>query len=241
MIKQYLPLSLLLLTFNAWAQDAQEDDNTGWTGKGEFGLVSTGGNSDTTTVNLGLEFIREGDLWRHRIAAAALKAEENDQDTADRFSAEYQADYKLNEISYILGSGRYERDDFSGFEYQQTVALGYGRELLTGETHKLKGELGIGYRRIKDAISNQTSSDGIVRGLLDYSWAISATATLSNRLLVESGSDNTFVENDSALNVAINDAFALQFGFAIRHNSDAPLGRDDTDTVTTANLVYNFN
>ena len=62
----------------------------------------------------------------------------------------------------------------------------------------------------------------------------------TNKFLVESGSDNTFLENDTALSVSINDRLALKIGLNIRHNTDVTGLVDDTDTLTTANLVYNF-
>ncbi len=230
----------VILLLAASIVSADEETPTGWFGKGEFGLVATSGNTDTTSINLGLEFIRELDKWRHRFAVDALKAEENDNDTADRRAAEWQSDYKLSDISHLLGVARHEADDFSGFDYQQSIALGYGRQLIDSEAHKLKGEIGPGVRRIKDAVTRETSTDGIVRGLLDYAWTVTDTTSFTNRFLVEAGSDNTFVENDAAVAVAINDRFALKFGVAVRHNTDAPAGTDETDTVTSANLVYNF-
>ena len=38
------------------AQD--EEPNTGWTGKGEFGLVKTSGNTETESLILGIEFVK---------------------------------------------------------------------------------------------------------------------------------------------------------------------------------------
>ena len=40
--------------------------------------------------------------------------------------------------------------------------------------------------------------------------------------------------------VSINDRLALKIGLNIRHNTDVTGLADDTDTLTTANLVYNF-
>lgn len=215
-------------------------EDAGWSGKGEFGLVLTSGNTDTETLNLGLEFVREGEQWRHRIAADALRAEDSGNTTAERYAIEGQSDYKINEKSYAFGAIRYESDEFSAYEYQQTLALGYGRQLIDNEVHKLKGEIGPGLRRAEDAATGETESGLIIRGLLDYAWTVSETTTLTNRFLVESGSDNTFMENDAAISVAINDRFAMKFGFIIRRNSDVPVGVDETDTLTSANLVYNF-
>jgi len=60
-------------------------------------------------------------------------------------------------------------------------------------------------------------------------------------LLVESGSDNTFTQFNTGIAVAMNESFALKFGFEVRNNSDVPPSvSEKTDTTTTMNLVYNF-
>jgi len=38
----------------------------------------------------------------------------------------------------------------------------------------------------------------------------------------------------------MNEVFSLKAGVIIRHNTDPALGADDTDTITSLNLVYNF-
>jgi putative salt-induced outer membrane protein YdiY len=38
------------------SQDEEEEKKEGWTGKGEFGYVQTSGNTDTSALNLALEF-----------------------------------------------------------------------------------------------------------------------------------------------------------------------------------------
>jgi putative salt-induced outer membrane protein len=36
----------------------------------------------------------------------------------------------------------------------------------------------------------------------------------------------------------MTDVLALAVGYSVRHNSDAPAGFEETDTLTTINLVY---
>ena len=49
--------SLLLTAVGAFAQD-EEAVEYGWEGKGEFGFVSTTGNTESIAVNMKLEFIK---------------------------------------------------------------------------------------------------------------------------------------------------------------------------------------
>jgi putative salt-induced outer membrane protein len=55
---------------------------------------------------------------------------------------------------------------------------------------------------------------------------------------VEAGSDNTFMQNDIGIAVAMNEKFALKAGLQARRNSDVEPGTKNTDTLTTINLVY---
>jgi putative salt-induced outer membrane protein len=36
----------------------------------------------------------------------------------------------------------------------------------------------------------------------------------------------------------MTDVLALAVGFSVRHSTDPPFGFEETDTLTTANLVY---
>ena len=231
--------SLLLLSQVVLAQQAASAQ-TGWTGKGELGLVKTTGNSETESLLLNVEFVRELDKWRHRAAASALSAEDSGNTTAERYGFEWQSDYKLDDRSWVLGAFRYESDEFSAFANQQTLTIGYGRKLIDNAVNQLTGEVGLGYRDAEDALTGVSDSEAIFRGVLDYTRQVTDNTEFSNRLLVESGSDNTFIKNLLGLSVAMNDKFALKFGFEYRNNSDVPPGVDKTDTITSANLVYNF-
>ncbi|MEM1092136.1 MAG: DUF481 domain-containing protein [Pseudomonadota bacterium] len=229
---------LTVLTLNlapALAQDEQ-----GWSGKGGLGIVSQRGNAETETVNITGELVNNMNQWRHLLGLAVLNSSENDVDTANRFEVYGQSDYKISDTSYWFGSVRYEDDDFSQFENQATLALGYGRELFNNDVHRLNGEVGVGYRRAELRASGETSTDPVLRGKLDYEWVLSDTATLSNNFLVEAGSDNTFAKNITALTADLAGNFGLQLAYEIRHNTDVDDPANNTDFLTTVNLVYSL-
>lgn len=230
---------VLLFSSALMAQPAAPMDPS-WTGKGELGFVKTTGNTETESLLMGVEFIREQDKWRHRAAANALSSNDKGVTTAERYGFEWQSDYKLSDKSWVLGAFRYESDEFSAYDNQQSLTFGYGRNLIDNNISKLVGEIGIGYRDSELKTTRISNSEAIIRGLLDYTRQITDNTVFTNRLLIESGSDNTFTQNLTGLSVSMNDKFALKFGFEYRNNSDVPPGVDDTDTITSANLVYNF-
>lgn len=211
-----------------------------WSGKGELGLVIARGNSDSETLNSEVGLTYSEERWTNESGISYLRTEESGETTASRIVADNKTDYALTDRRYVLAALRYDRDRFSGFRYQGSAALGYGYRVLEGETHFLKLEAGPGVRFSEERESGESETELIGRGYAEYRWVISGNTELSNHLLVETGGENTFLENQTALVVAINSRLALKTGFAVRHNTDVAEGRDNTDTLTTMNLVYDF-
>src|SRR5690606_36743778 len=107
------------------------------------------------------------------------------------------------------GAGRYEEDKFSGFRYQATVSTGLGRKFIDNDTTKFVGSAGIGYKffETRDAFDEDTGAlielgrsddEAVFRGTLDFEHAFNASTSVINRLIVEAGSENTYVQNDLA-------------------------------------------
>ena len=211
-----------------------------WKGKGEVGIVYARGNSDTDTTNIKLDTSREVDRWKHGFGIAALRAATDGDKTAERYGAAWQSDYKLTERSYWFGGLRYEKDEFSGFDYQASASTGYGYKFIDTDRTKFSGQAGAGYRRSQLTPTGETEGDAIFRGDLKLEHALTETTKILDTFVVEAGSDNTFVSNVLALQVKMSDRFALSVGLDVRHNTDPPAGLEKTDTLTTVNLVYAF-
>ena len=233
--------SSIFLASSVFAQDEPEVLDTSWKGIGELGFVSTSGNTDTESLNVRLEFTKESENWRYKLGGTALTSSKNGTKDAKRYTADLQTDRKLSEKSYLFAAYRYDADKFGAYDPQQSITTGYGRQLMKSDRHELNGEVGIGYKKLKETVSGDTSSEMIGRFLLDDVWIITPSTAWNNRVLVEAGSDNTFTQFNTGLVVSMNERFALKLGWEYRHNSEIPVGvTDKTDTTTTANLVYNF-
>jgi putative salt-induced outer membrane protein len=174
--------------------------------------------------------------------------------TANRYEGGASAGFKLDERSYIVGALRYENDDFSPFDYQAVASIGYGYTALKNQTDELSFEIGPGYRRYRpvDTLvtvgnppvtvtqTHDSQGDVVGRGLMALKHDFTDTTSLVDTLLVEAGADNTFLQNDAGLQVAMSKKLALKVGYQVRHNSDVAPGIKTTDQLVTTNLVYNF-
>jgi len=243
LLKTLLAACLFLTTVSVSAHDEPEEEEVvkPWEGSGEFGFVNTTGNTETVALNLKLNFIRTGERWRHRFTGTALNTSEDGNTDNERYTMEIQSDRKINEKSWLFGAFRWDADKFGSYDPQLSLTAGYGRQLMKSEKHSLKGEIGAGYRKLEETFTNKTSSEAIARFLLDDSWQVFKTTLWTNRLLIESGSSNTFTQFNTGLAVSMTDRFAVKLGFEARHNTKVPPGdTEKTDTITSANLVYNF-
>lgn len=212
-----------------------------WTGSGELGYVQTTGNTETASLNLALNFVYEKDRWRHRLGATALGSEEDSVVDNERYTFNGQSDFKLSDRSYLFGAFRYAADKFESYDPTYTLTTGYGYSMIDNGVHNLLGEIGAGYRFQEERLTGIEHDEAIIRGRLDYSWAITDGTRFGNKFLVEHGDDNTYLQNDTSLSVAINSKFAVKATYQIRHNSELPIGdNENTDTQFTTNLVYNF-
>ena len=242
-VKVLLASAMFLACASAFAheEEAVEEVVKPWEGTGEFGFVSTSGNTESVAMNMKLNFIRTGERWRHRFTGTALFTSEDGIEDNERYTMETQSDRKLSEVSWLFGALRWDADKFGSYDPQLSLTGGYGRQLMKSEKHELKGEIGAGYRKLEERESGDSSSEAIARFLLDDSWQVFETTLWTNRLLVETGSSNTFTQFNSGLAISMTKKFAIKLGFELRNNTKVPPGdTEKTDTITSANLVYNF-
>ena len=80
----------------------------------------------------------------------------------------------------------------------------------------------------------------IARGSIDYNWIFSETAGFDQNIVVESGSDNTYIESISAVRARLVGDLALVLSYTVKHNTDVPVGSEKTDTFTAISLEYAF-
>lgn len=176
-----------------------------WTGKGTFGGVLARGNTETETVNANIDVVNDLERWTHKAGGSLLRTVNDDVTSADRWELRGETNYKLTDRSYVFGTLRYEDDLFTDFAYQATAAGGYGYHFIANDATKLEGQIGLGLRQTELRVTGETQEDPIVRGAMTYEHKLTGTTLIYDRFLVESGEENTFVQNQLGIEVKIND------------------------------------
>ncbi len=233
---------LCLAVASLYSSAGLADDESGvtWSGTGQLGFSMTSGNSDTENLSAGLAVKRESEKWVSDVSLDLLRASSDDVDTAERFTINTKTGYKFDDNDYVYYGTRYDNDNFSGFDYTMTTSVGWGHKFHDNEESRLITELGIGYKTEALDIDRTENNGAVFSGKLDYMRQITETTKFEDVLLVEAGSDNTFVQNDLGFSFKVSEKFAVKLAHQYRHNTDAPVGRDSTDTLVSANLVYDF-
>ncbi len=209
-----------------------------WSGKAEIGGSFATGNSDNQSVNAAFVIKNAYDQWRHELGFSGNYGNDGDQTTAQRWEVRGQSNYDFTPKAYWFGAGRYDDDRFSAYDYQASLATGLGYKLIDTEKTKFWVQGGPGYRYSKERDTGDTVDGIIFRGDLGFEQQITGNTKVVERFLIESGADNTYLQNNLGLEVMMSGALGLRVGYEVRYNTDVPPGIDKTDTLTTIGLLY---
>jgi len=218
----------VLISAGARAQDS-------WSTRSELGFVASRGNTSAETGNAKIQVIREVKRWKYTLETSGLYGKSQGVATAQHFDGRLQVDKAFggDERWFWFGSGRYEDDRFSGFDYQSTVTTGLGRKFIDTDSTKLSVQVGGGYRALRPEVIVRDDATGlvvarmlgerdrdlVVNGSLTFSYAFNPQTKVLESLLTESGEANTLTRNDLALEVKMIKSLALSLGVSVRHNS----------------------
>jgi len=209
-----------------------------WKTKGELGASIARGNSESESVNGAIEVTYTRDKWEHVAGFAGNYGDDGINATAQRWEVRGQSNYTFNEKTYSFGAARYEDDRFSSFDSQASLSIGLGYKFRDTERTKFWVQGGPGYRYANVRETGETDQGVIFRGDLVFEHQVTDTTKIVDKFLVETNSENTYLQNDLGVEVTITGSLGLRVGYQVRHNTDVQPGIEKTDTLTTVGLIY---
>jgi putative salt-induced outer membrane protein YdiY len=234
--------SLLLLPSLSLAEDVNAAAS--WSGNAELGFIQTSGNSDTQSFNGKFNLVRELDPTVTSFKLEALTSEEEGTSSKERYLSELKYDYSLGEFSYVTSILLYEDDRFNGYQYQSTLAVGYGYRVWHGEQGELDLEVGPGYRRNALEVSNEYGSkieeETIGRASLNLLIKISDNAEFTETLTVEGGDSKVVYKSDMGIQSTLIGQLAMKINYQVKHTTNVPEDKKKTDSLVGVTLVYSF-
>jgi putative salt-induced outer membrane protein len=277
MLKKSLAAVAVALTINAFAQaagatgasstsdaNADADVYSGtWAAQGQLGLIVTSGNTTTKSGNASFDAAHRIDRWTLSGGFGALYASSGHYSTQQDTNAHVQADFALSPRTFWFSTARWDRNLFTGFAYQESVASGGGFKFIQTPSTLLAAELGVGYRIQKPEtltigplgnidsrvrIPGSMVRDAVLQAGVNYSHSITESTKVVNTLLVQYGASDTTTTDSLSLQVKVDATLSLAVGMQLVSNTSPPPGTigspagsagvRHTDTVLTVNLVY---
>lgn len=229
-----------LLSVPAAALAASAEPPPPWKGEAELGIVSTGGNTETTNVTAKATVVNERARWRHTAHGEALNTSDKNATTAERYLLSGKSDLKITEFNYLFANVVWETDRFSGYDYRVSETLGYGRRLVHSPSVNLDTEVGAGARQSKITATGETQDEALARLAAKLGWKISDTTGFGEEVTVDIGEESTVTRSVTSLKSQVAGNLATKITFTYRNQSDPPAGTKSNDYETAIALVYGF-
>jgi putative salt-induced outer membrane protein len=233
---------------NAWKKKRADDktaklQNAGffdlWSGRAELGGYISTGNSESEGLSASLALTREGLNWRQKLKFQADYQRSLGVTSREHYLASYEPNWKIDDRSYIYGSGLFESDRFLGYTQRYSASVGAGYNALKSDKVKLDLELGPAYRATSFTDGGDERSIA-ARGSLDFSWKFAKGLQLTQNAAAYVERYNSTVTGTTALNAKVVGPLSAQFSYNVQYESMPPVGRVTTDTISRAGLLYAF-
>lgn len=223
------------------ARIAQQGFFDGWTGEGALGGSISSGNTDEIGASASLDLDKRTTNWEHDLRLAFDYLETNGEARRERIYAAYTGRMNLSGRAFFsFGLLSFERDRFSGIDSRFTESLGLGYRLYDESNFSWSVEAGPALRQT-DFSDGETENKLDVLGKTDLQWKPSSTLTLSQGAgFVWSDGGNSSLFSKSAATARLSGHLSARFSVDVLHETDPPNGREKTDTISRASLVYGF-
>lgn len=220
-----------------------------WKGEGELGGFQSSGNTDSVGVAASLKLKREGIDWSHRLQGRVDYQRQNGTTSREQYLFSYEPRWQFNDRMFVYGLAQFESDKIQGFSGRYAASGGVGYKLVDSGDLSLSVKAGPAYRVTKYTDGRTESRIAALAGL-DFDWKIFERLTFSQdaNALAETGGEaqlivdgsNTSLTFVSGLDFKVTNRLRSRLSYQLDYDSNPPVGKVSTDTLTRATLIYGF-
>lgn len=211
-----------------------------WEGKISASAVASSGNSENAAVGLAISAARTEDAWKHNFKGYVDFGTSNGVTNQKRWGGSYKLDYNFGERTFAYGRISYDEDQFSGFDYRLFAGAGLGHYIFKDEPFAWKVEGGPGFRFSPISGSTMEESEIAAYGATEIDWLIREGLKFDQDVNVTWTEPTTTIQSVTALTTKLWGDLSTGLSFEYRYETDPPAGRENTDTITKASLIYGF-
>lgn len=210
-----------------------------WHGEGQIGASHSSGNSNSSGLSGGLALTRKGLNWTYKFRGRADYQRSGRRTTTEKFLAEVEPQYLINDRTYGFGLARWERDRFQGYSSRWSASAGLGYKLFDSKGLKFHVNAGPALRVTEFGGGGIESQLRALAGV-DFAWQLSPHLQLTEKASTLAGQGNTTISSLTALTAKFTDKFSTRLGYSVDVDTRPPPGARKTDTVSRMSLVYGF-
>lgn len=229
---------------------AEAQDASAWQNQTEFSLLTTGGNSSTSTVGLRNTLRRTLEHGELRFDVSALRTdaasilrravgtdesfrvdkETDTERTAERYAVQARFDRNLSERTFAYTSTGWERNTFAGFNSRSITALGAGTRFERPDRWETKVGAALTYTFQEDVDPDPTRDDNFAgfRGTLDHLHQLTTGTELEIKWVVDANAQEwSDVRGDlsQSVSASLSDRLALKTTLQFLVDNDPPSQR----------------
>lgn len=248
-MKMLKKLSVVVLLSGAFCHQAMADNavftsmddpstaKKPFEGSASAGYLAQTGNTTSSSLSAATSMTWYQTKTAYSLWGNASNNSSNDERSSETYNVGGRTRYNMTDFDYLFGQASWLSDRFNGYDGRSILAAGYGRQLLNGPVHSLRIEAGPGVR-YDDYHDGGHETQALAYGALSYNWQLTDNTKFIQGVSVL-GSDDTTVNSETGLQVAINEHFALKMAYNVTWNQNPPESAPDkTDTKTTIQLSY---
>jgi putative salt-induced outer membrane protein len=255
-------LLTLLLTGNLavssnWMQTgsivAAEDH---WSGAVRFNLSSATGNTENTVLGGKVLLARKYGAITHAIEGGGNftettnigdNGEEDTETTQNNWFTQYRVEVQTGDNTFVFGRARYDEDQFSGFDRKGFAGVGIGHAVFDSETRQLRILAGPGVQYLErtrpvplpEDFEGEETSLAVFIGQT-FNQKIKENIEFGQSFDATIASENSTFAPAFEVKSALTEKISLRTVYTVKHETDPPEGREQTDTLLSVSLGYEF-
>ncbi|EKN6528851.1 YdiY family protein [Salmonella enterica] len=201
------------------------------------GYLAQSGNTKSSSLTADTAMTWYGQRTAWSLWGNASNTSSNDERSSEKYAVGARNRFNMTDYDYTFGQASWLTDRFNGYRQRDVLTAGYGRQFLNGPVHSFRFEFGPGVRYDEHTDdTTETQPLGYASG--SYAWQLTDNAKFTQGVSVF-GAEDTTLNSETALNVAINEHFGLKVGYNLTWNSQPPESAPEhTDRRTTVTLGY---
>lgn len=218
-----------------------------WNAQVELGGGISSGNIEEKSLAVGVSLKRKfGDKWEHNFDGDFDYAQRQNPTTLERITskdiliAKYKVEWKPWKSFYTHNTVQYVQNKLSGYSHRILENIGIGYEVIKTKKIILKVDGGPGVRFDKFEDTGLTATEFMGRFSSSLTYNFWKKMSFTNKSSVAFTKSTNTYNNDARLSLRINSSLATRLSHRITHDTNPRPNKKATNTVTRATLVYDF-